>query len=192
MLEISLADGKMEVEELKKVESLFKSLDFDPKSIVWILHDYKTAKYEPVSVYKEDSDTSFKIPSKDDLINKKTRLNETEIESKFNETKHVHKLLSSIFTEENEKEFELEDSIINNLDKLDQDHQKLFMILIEKEKWERREIISHCNKLNLMVDGALEIINELSYEILDEPMIEGDEYITVHIQLAKEIINAEN
>jgi hypothetical protein len=70
---------------------------------------------------------------------------------------------------------------------LDKQHRVLFETLIDKEKWLREDIETICQKLNLMIDGALETINDWAYEIADAPVLEDDGDIYVDQEIVAEL-----
>ena len=112
------------------------------------------------------------------------------------ETKQVKSMLTDIFTEqEEEKEIETESTTalesINPLSLLDEAHQNLFNSLCEKETWERAAIQETCKTLGLMVDGAMEVLNEWAFENANAPLIDDGEPLYVDISLAKEIIDGQ-
>jgi hypothetical protein len=60
--------------------------------------------------------------------------------------------------------------------------------LLEKEQWSRKEATELCVNLNLMLGGALEVINDWSYAVVDAPVLDdADDDIWVDLEIAKEL-----
>ena len=58
--------------------------------------------------------------------------------------------------------------------RIDSSHQVLFNKLITKEQWPRTEVDELCKELGLMLDGAIETINDWSFDKVDAPVIDED------------------
>jgi hypothetical protein len=103
-------------------------------------------------------------------------------------------MLGSIFSE-------MDDSEMVSLDEnegagdsledtgLDAEHYKLYEHLVSQEKWTREAVIALCKPLNLMIDGALETINEWAFELVDEAVLEDEGDIYVRLDISKDIAN---
>lgn len=177
LVQIALADGKIEATEIKQLEKLYTMLGIDKSLIPSDLHQYTTQKtISPQKQPTEGNITSFIL---DDSI-----LAQYEAE-----TKEVHTLLGSIFVEENIPEEKIEPMTLGSslTISLDKQHRVLFETLIDKEKWLREDIETICQKLNLMIDGALETINDWAYEIADAPVLEDDGDIYVDQEIVAEL-----
>lgn len=92
-------------------------------------------------------------------------------------------ILESIFAVDDDVEIATVEK--TQSDELDQAHKDLSELLLNKEKWQRDEVYDICKKLNLMLDGAIETINNWAYEKVDAPVLDddGDIYIDLEIQL---------
>lgn len=71
---------------------------------------------------------------------------------------------------------------------LDNSHSQLYHRLLEKEQWPRKEVTELCENFNLMLSGALEVINDWSYAVVDAPVMDdADDEIWVDLEIAKEL-----
>lgn len=61
------------------------------------------------------------------------------------------------------------------LPSLDQPHLSLLRILLTREQWTREAAEGLARDAGLMLDGALERINEAAFEAFDQPLIEGED-----------------
>lgn len=63
---------------------------------------------------------------------------------------------------------------------LDANLSELANRILDRPQWSRAELVLITNSLDLMLDGALEAINEASYDNLDMPLLEGDDPIEIN------------
>ena len=111
------------------------------------------------------------------------------------ETAGVKGILESIFVDDDYLTDELsqEDSSANTEYEndeyfgLDEKHFTFYQQLVVKEEWSQNEVKSLCKNLNLMLDGAFEVINDWAFDKVDVPIIENGNTIFVDLELVKEI-----
>jgi TerB-C domain len=60
--------------------------------------------------------------------------------------------------------------------------------LTQKVEWQRGELEVIALPLNLMLDGALEVINEAAFDQCDEALIEGDDPFEVNPDVLQELL----
>src|SRR3546814_6430671 len=63
---------------------------------------------------------------------------------------------------------------------LDEAHSSLVRLLLSRPSWSRAELLDAASDLDLMLDGALERINEASFDVNDAPLIEGDDPLLIN------------
>lgn len=94
------------------------------------------------------------------------------------ETKDVQSMLGDIFVEDElEADSEQTETISissENENGIDGQHYSLFECLMKKDIWPLHELEAICRERGLLVNGALEIINEWSFEKVDAPVLEED------------------
>ncbi|HDZ0697782.1 TPA: ATPase, partial [Klebsiella pneumoniae] len=96
--------------------------------------------------------------------------------------------LNSIFTEEEPEQPESAPASLTGEGGLDPAHSQLYRRLLDKEQWSRKEATELCSNWNLMLGGALEVINDWSYAVVDAPVLEDtDDHIWVDLEIAKEL-----
>ena len=61
------------------------------------------------------------------------------------------------------------------------------MHLLTRPEWARTELESFAKHAGLMLDGALEQINEAMLDLFDEMLIEGDDPIEINQDLLEQI-----
>ena len=65
-------------------------------------------------------------------------------------------------------------------------HIASFIAVCWREQWSRKEATELCGNLNLMLGGALEVINDWSYAVVDAPVLDdADDDIWVDWKLPK-------
>ncbi len=125
-----------------------------------------------------------------------------------NETKNSAQMLNTVFSDDSETSIEpvvnsdkaatmtpietpkqTDTAVLNEAqdDGLDSAHRQLYQTLIQKEVWSRDEVAEMCKALNLMLSGAIETINDWSFDRIDEAVIEEDSEITVDIESVEEL-----
>jgi hypothetical protein len=61
-------------------------------------------------------------------------------------------------------------------------------MLMAKSVWSRHELVDIANDLDLMVDGAIETINEASFEMHDQAVIEGDDPVEINLDIREKVL----
>lgn len=176
MLSIALADGKIDASEIKQIEKLYTSLGLDKSLVTSDIHAYASSK-QPISA-----------TSKDASIDKSTfQLDEGILAMHESDTNDAKSMLESIFAVDEEAELEVIPTADVNEEGLDSPYKELFETLIAKESWPRKEVHELCSKLNIMVDGALETINDWAYDKVDAPVLDDDGDIYVDLEIIEEL-----
>ena len=105
------------------------------------------------------------------------------------ETSDVQSMLGAIFVEEELPQVEeVKPQAPKHVDNgLDTPHNSLYNELTAKEQWARKEVIELCQTLGLMVDGAIETINDWSFDIVDAPVLDDDDDIYVDLEIVEEL-----
>ena len=198
LVTVAYADGKIDPREVKQLEKLYTMLGLDKKLVTNDLH-VLAASTGPVTVGRRDHDVSFTIPKKpiEKVPAKGFSLNEELIKIREEETRLVQGVLEGIFAEQPEETVAVStETAAHELAKtdamaaLDKAHQSFFNRLLQQETWERSSLHEVCRELGLMVDGALEVLNEWAFERANAPLIDDGDPVYVDIKLGKEIIGA--
>lgn len=122
------------------------------------------------------------------------KLNKEKIRYYEEKTERARDILASVFLDQEEEIIKndmqnLDTPLTESSNALDKNHQDLLDRLIQQETWEINAYQQLCKELDLLPNGAIEKINEWSYEEIDEPVIEEGDTILINIDLIKEIIN---
>lgn len=181
---VAMADGKIEPEEIKQLEKLYTLLGLDKTLVTGDIHGMSSNKagLRPSSSQTEiasSAPTSF-------------QLNESILAIHESETKDVQSMLGAIFVED-EPISESDDSTTDSANTkekigIDKQHYSLFESLLRKDKWTREEVEVLCRDLGLMVSGALETINDWSFDKVDAAVLEEDgDAIYIDQEIVEEI-----
>lgn len=177
------ADGKVLPDEMQMLEKIYKLLELDPSLIYSDLHEGAIFTSSPPSIQV----TETKKSSTDGL-----ELDTTKIAQLQKETDRGYELLASIFSEEDNEEPTAEAAeLINEMESSERTDKSLVLNLdsglsiflcrlMERPSWPRSEVVALASELGLMTDGALESINEASYDRLDLPFAEGDDPVEIN------------
>lgn len=181
---VAMADGKINPEEIKQLEKLYILLGLDKTLVTRDIHGMSSSKagLRPSS---SQSEISSSAPSS-------FQLDESILAIHESETKDVQSMLGAIFVED-EPTGESDDSATGSTTTeeeigIDKQHYALFESLIRKDKWTRVEVESLCRDSGLMVSGALETINDWSFDKVDAAVLEEDgDAIYVDQEIVEEI-----
>jgi len=196
LVAVSAADGHVTPDEVTVLEKLYKTLGLSSDELYSDIHAATSgsspAAPEPVIIRPGDASArGFTIPSKP--LDRPTGivLDRGRIDAKLAETAAASALLSQIFAEEQSTPIAPPTSL-NESPKsaagLDRLHFDLVRQLAARALWSRAEVEALTHQLGLMTDGAIEVINEASFRLLDEPLIEGDDPIEISASAAEEML----
>lgn len=186
MATLAQSDGFVSPEEVRFLEKVYKALGVEAKRVFSDLHSTGAGRV-PISTAQAEKQ-GF-------------RLDAQRIAALQEDTARVSALLSSIFTEEvtnaaatsvpapdREAEVEAESDLLADTPLgLDEPHAALLRLLLSRPDWSRAELEDAAADLDLMLDGALEQINEAAFDAFDEPLLEGDDPVAVNIDLIEKI-----
>jgi len=178
---VAQADGEVLPSEVDALKKIYKTLGVDPKKVFSDLH-VAASGAEPVSKTKPNEAAGFALDA--DRIAKLQR-----------ESERVSTLLAGIFKEEDvvvpdnpPEEIAVEEA--DNTPRLlglDEPHAALARMLLSRPQWEREDLLDVAADLDLMLDGALEHINEASFDLYDIAFTEGESPITINHEIFEKI-----
>ena len=177
LISIALADGKVNPTKIKLLEKLYSALGLAKLMVSSDIHNRSSNIAARTTLEKK---TAFSLDR--DLL----KVHETE-------TEHVKAVLESIFVEESVISESERESITKappsagTISSLDKKHRSLYQQLITKKEWSLDEVKKLCAELQLMVDGAIEVINDWAFDNVDAPLIEDGDAVFIDLELAAEI-----
>ncbi len=176
IINVACADGKIDPGEIKQLEKIYSSLGLDSSTVTSDIHRLSTAE--------KTSQATMQVTSS---VKSTFSLNENVLARHESDTTDVRQLLNTIFAEDDPEEVPPVDIPTHSTTGLDEAHNRLYQRLLEKERWTRNEVAELCQQFNLMVGGAIEVINDWSYELVDAPVLDDDDDIYVDLEIAQEL-----
>lgn len=176
MATLAQSDGVVSPKEVKFLEKIYKALGVEPKRVFSDIH----AASAPAPAARAADKQGF-------------RLDTDRIAALQEDTERVSALLSQIFVEEAtppEPAAPVEPDESADADTplgLDEPHTALLRLLLSRPQWSREELEDAAADLELMLDGALEQINEASFDAFDAALCEGDDPVDINTELLEKI-----
>ena len=208
IISVALANGNVEPSQIKQIEKLYQALGLDKNSVVSDIHHLTSAKksmptFSDATQQKTTNDNSIGANVEVSDSNSKPFIFNTELLAAYeSETGDAKAMLASIFAADDDdmemdNESLLNEQVNNEAEAdrakesvakgLDTIHSKLYQQLISKEVWQREEAEVLCESLNLMINGAIETINDWSYDNVDAPVLEADDEIVIDFEIVEEL-----
>lgn len=187
------ADGVVAPSEVRMLEKLYKELGIDPADLYGHLHaSGAPSRDEPVVVREAEGQERVHAipapPTPKPAVGQGVVLDHAFLDRVRDETRQVSGLLRDIFAEDDQQaapppphEEEVCDD--GRFAGLDAAHAALLAALVAEECWPRADFEAHCAAHRLLPDGAIETINEWSFDTFDEPLLDEDDDITVNLAL---------
>ena len=191
MVTVAQSDGTVSPAEVKMLEKVYKALGLDPKKVFSDIHAVSAgATPGSISTHANVAETGFK-------------LDPARIAALQQDTARVSALLAGIFSDDDpptgsepapatEADVELDGeptpaTAPAGVLGLDETHSSLARMLLSRPQWSRAELLDVAADLDLMLDGALEHINEAAFDAHDIPFTEGDDPIDVNAEVREKI-----
>ncbi|WP_236180791.1 tellurite resistance TerB family protein [Pseudomonas sputi] len=191
---LAQADGIVSPAEVKLLERVYKALQLDNQLLYSDLHGAASgASITPVKPATSSTPTEPGTQSAA-VANQGFVLDHERIAELQRETAKVSALLAQVFTddqvEEPEQAVETVESateITADVAGLDLEHSAFLRLLISRAEWSRSELEAAASDMELMLDGALEQINDMAFERFDMPVTEGDDPIEINTDILEEL-----
>src|SRR6185436_1489393 len=191
LITVAGADGHVGPEELKLLTRIYGLLGLEPQSVYSDVHTLAAA--EPVTVRPAAPvPGGFAIPAPPPAPG--LALDPDKIRKKLAETEQVSSLLEGIFAADDEAARPTAapppagPSTGESIAGLDAAHSALLRQLAARTAWERLEVEHLTAALDLLPNGALEILNEAAFARCDAPLLEGDERIEIDPEILEELL----
>lgn len=181
------ADGFVSPAEVKMLEKLYQMLGLDPQRLYGDLHGNTVVDS---SNTPRTSTATDKVPN--GLVQPVFALDTSRIEALQKETAKVSALLADVFAEEVTvaepvlETVELQTGSASLLG-LDEAHSTFLRLLLSRPSWTRSELSDAASDLELMLDGAIEQVNEASLDHWDEPLTDGDDPVEINQEFAQRL-----
>jgi uncharacterized tellurite resistance protein B-like protein len=197
LIALAQADDKVTPDEVKALQKTHKLLGLDPGTVFSKLH---AAATEPVKVAKpSDGAAVYRIPRPPKQTRKTDqglRLDPAKVARLQEDSARVARILADVFEQPSDGEDPSpEDTVAgDDVDEarptllgLDAVHSALLETLMTRKSWGREELEELASDRELMLDGALEHINEASFDAFDMPMVEEGDPLILNEEAIREV-----
>lgn len=184
MATVAQSDGNVTPAEVKMLEKVYKALGLDAKKVFSDVHAVGAGAMPTGGVLSKAKSTGFQLDT-------------AKIATLQQDSERVSALLADIFKDEapappppaSESELEPSDSEAppSGLFGLDETHSAFARMLLSRPQWSREELLDVASDLDLMLDGALERINEVSFDTHDIPFTEGEDPVDVNPEILEKL-----
>ena len=184
MATVAQSDGNVTPAEVKMLEKVYKALGLDAKKVFSDVHAAGAGATPTAGVVAKAKSTGFQLDA-------------AKITALQQDSERVSALLADIFKDEapapppaaSESELEPSDSEAppSGLFGLDETHSAFARMLLSRPQWSREELLDVSSDLDLMLDGALERINEVSFDAHDIPFTEGEDPVEVNPEILEKL-----
>lgn len=185
---LAQSDGEVAPAEVKFLERVYKALSIDAQQLYSDLHaapqqEVPAASTAASNVPKPEETAGFTLDA--DRIAKLQR-----------ETEAVSALLAGIFVEDHAADHaslvpaapeEPPEPETAGILGLNTEHSAFVRRLLSRHAWPREELADVATDMELMLDGALEHINEAILDLFDAPLTEGDDPIEINQEILEKI-----
>jgi tellurite resistance protein len=187
---VAAADGPIEPGEVKSLQQVFTLLGLDPADVYGHIHrlggsaagsDGEKARAKPP--HPLSAPTTSKPPREGEVT-----LDPKLVQARLAESEAVFGVLQDIFAASAEAAPLPVAPAVPGVWGLDAAHSGLVRALIARGSWSRGDYEDVARGLGLMPDGAIETVNEAAFEAVGEPLIEGEEDLTISVVLLEESV----
>lgn len=180
---LAQADGTVDASEVRMLEKIYRALDIDAE-----------VAYSDLHAAAASVATQAPAPAAPTAPSVGLTLDMARIEALQRETAQVSALLSKVFADDTapsiealEEQEEIQPIADARLLGLDPEHSTFLRLLLTRSSWPRQDLADAAADMELMLDGALERINEASFEQFDEALIEGDDPVEISREVLEKI-----
>jgi uncharacterized tellurite resistance protein B-like protein len=188
---LAQADGTVSTPEVKLLERVYKALQLDPQLLYSDLHGAASGS-SPTPARAGMNPVQPGIDSA--AAGQGFVLDHERIAQLQRETAEVSALLAQVFTDDQVDEPEsFPEAIVTaqgtgvGVEGLDTEHSAFLRLLISRSEWSREELEAVASDMELMLDGALEQINDMAFERFDMPVTEGDDPVEINAEILEEL-----
>jgi uncharacterized tellurite resistance protein B-like protein len=207
LISVAGADGYISPQEITMLTKIYPLLGFEADEVYSHIHTFNTASpiaptTAPVTVRPAAQTASgFAIPAPPEVEDRSPEksdgsgfnLDLAAIQHKQAESAKVADLLGNLF-EEDEPEADAPEpapvaasaATIAGLDSL---HSQLLLEIAQQTTWQREALEAKADELGLLLDGALEVINEAAFDTCDEPLTDGDDLIEIDTDVLEQLLS---
>lgn len=179
------ADGIIKPEEVAEIERVYRALGLDPNLVYSDLHAGEVPD-APLRVREARPGAPGETIPAEPAATGRT-LDTARIASIRQDTDRVSAVLADIFTADTGEDETEDTTASSSLAGLDAKHTALIREAITRPHWTEEEFAGLVARHNLMVAGALETVNEWSFGVHDQALLDEYEGYDVSPDIAEEL-----
>jgi len=195
---LAQADGNVSPQEVRLLERVYKTLELDPHLLYGDLHGAAITPPQNISTAPgfgalPSSDQTGEMPG-NSAATQSFNLDMDKIAQLQRETAVVSALLAEVFSDEFPEPLAIVENIKDQptdhaatVHGLDTEHSAFLRMIVSRREWSRQELEDVASDMELMLDGALEQINDMAFEQFDMPVSEGDDPIEINPDILEEL-----
>jgi uncharacterized tellurite resistance protein B-like protein len=177
LITVAAADGPLTPTEIKQLEKAYKLLGLESQTLYSDIHNLGSSQPTTPKTTKKA---------------KPDKLDMATVQAKIAESQEISTLLADIFTEDAPTAKAPAKAKTKTTAKtyanLDAKHSALLKHLSQADQWERGNLLPVAEGLGLLLDGALEVINEAAFDLCDEPVLEGHDSIGIDRTVMEQLL----
>lgn len=183
-------EGEVSVREVKLLEKIYAALQLDPGLLYTDLHGAP----ESSSSAPQTTIAPAALPAKQPKT--QFTLDSARIATLHKESAEIAAKLATIFADEdpaelpviNEPGVEEEPAIEADILGLESGLSNFARLLLTRDSWSRDDLLDVASDMEIMLDGALESVNEAAWNTYDEPLTEGDDPVEINHTLREKLV----
>ena len=193
LVSLAMSDGAASPKQITALEKMFGHLGLDDAELYRQLHGLHLDDPVPVEMRGTRSAPRWAIPSAAQTARpiSPAPLDAEKVQIRMAETARVSSFLADIFTEETPAEAApapTDPDFGSIVEGLYGAHGRLLFAMASEPEWERRAAEEMAVSLGLpLLDGALDVINEMSMDACGEPVVEGFDPVVLNPYAVKEL-----
>jgi uncharacterized tellurite resistance protein B-like protein len=208
LLGVALADGRLDATELTLLEKIYPSLGLDKSAVHSELHSLIARGEAPatgaVTVISSEPSQEYIIPEepREPVADTEFVLDRKLVSAIQADSREASIVLQSIFVDDSEEiasagtDATPEVRQVGEADgfallELDAAQADFLRTLLSRREWPRSDLETVARSHGIMPDGAIEIINERSYALWEEPIIEGADPVEINEYLMSDHFEGE-
>lgn len=178
---IAFSDGTVSPEEVKALTAIYDAFGVSSKELFGRLHAVESANAKVSSSPIGDAGQEDPVAAPSEF-----GLDKDAIERKARDTERATAILEQIFSDDEGPRASPKRQSSGRFG-LDANSTKFMEALVGKPGWTRSELGVLAAECEVLLDGALEAINEAAYEAVDAPLWEGDDPVDVYVDTMEEM-----
>jgi hypothetical protein len=186
---VAHVDGKQTAAEMRVLAKIYRLLELPEESLY---RDAHVAATEPITVaLSGETRGGFAIPKPPLARGSVDTLDARRLKQLQEESARVSAMLGEIFASTEivpvPAEAEPNPTTGPTLAGLDTEHSEFSSLLLGRSAWSRGELEDLAADRGIMLDGALERVNEAFMDAYGEPLLDGSDPVTINRNVAKQL-----